>query len=88
MKTAKLFCPDFQLCKIASLTDFDLSGEEGTVLGRLKVPVLRGTADADGQNVGAGEEQRVPKAWTCWLDQVRSTLQLQGNEVGNNPYPP
>jgi len=50
-------------------------------LGWLKVPVLQEMADADGQNVGAGEEQRVPKAWACPLDQARSTLQLWGNEV-------
>ena len=43
--------------------------------------MLQEMADADGQNVGAGEEQRVPKAWTCPLDQARSTLQLWGNEV-------
>lgn len=43
--------------------------------------MLRGTADADGQNVGAGEEQRVPKAWTCVLDQAHTTLQLRGNEA-------
>lgn len=36
--------------------------------------------DADGQNVGAGEEQRVPKAWTCLLGQVCSTLQHGGGK--------
>lgn len=65
MTAVKLFCPDFQLCKIASLSDFDLSGEERMVLGLgllllpglVEVPVLQGMADAGGQNVGAREEQ-------------------------------
>lgn len=33
MNAVKIFCPDFQLREIAALTDFDLSGEEGMVLG-------------------------------------------------------
>lgn len=41
----------------------------------LTVPMLQGTAGADGENVGAGEEQGVPEAWTHLLDQAFSTLQ-------------
>lgn len=46
--------------------------------------LLWGAADADGQNAGAGEEQRVPKARTSLLDQA---LQLRREGSLKHPHP-